>query len=226
MHEVDTNGGDGLARDQPRATTAVVLDELALVRAGIGAVLAAHGIETVVETRSGREAVSAATVERPDLVVAGLPADLAVADVVRRLVRLRPAPNVVVLLPPAQDAVVRYLFALGARGIALRTLEPDELGAVVDAVVKGARHVGPALHGALAGTELPPLDDRTDEVLTSREREVLVLLAEGRTNREIAAALSVTLATVKSHLVRVYAKLEASNRNEALGRAVALGLIG
>ena len=63
----------------------------------------------------------------------------------------------------------------------------------------------------------------TDELLTSREREVLVLLAEGRTNREIAAALSVTLATVKSHLVRIYAKLEADNRNEALGRAVALG---
>jgi DNA-binding NarL/FixJ family response regulator len=208
-----------------RLASAVVLDELALVRAGITAVLRARGIEVAVETRSGREAVSVATVERPDLVVAGLPADLAVADVVRRLVRLRPAPAVLVLLPPAQDAVVRYLFALGSRAIALRTCEPEELGAMVDAVAEGERFVAPALHGSLAGTELPPLDDRTDDVLTSREREVLVLLAEGRTNREIAAALSVTLATVKSHLVRVYAKLEASNRNEALRRAVALGLL-
>ncbi len=66
---------------------------------------------------------------------------------------------------------------------------------------------------------LPALDDRTADVLSSREREVLVLLAEGRTNREIAAELSVTLATVKSHLVRVYAKLEATNRNEAVGAA-------
>jgi DNA-binding NarL/FixJ family response regulator len=209
-----------------RLASAVVLDELALVRAGIAAVLRARGIEVAVETRSGREAVSVATVERPDLVVAGLPADLAVADVVRRLVRLRPAPAVLVLLPPAQDAVVRYLFALGSRAIALRTCEPEELGAMVDAVAEGERFVAPALHGSLAGTELPPLDDRTDDVLTSREREVLVLLAEGRTNREIAAALSVTLATVKSHLVRVYAKLEAGNRNQALGRAVALGLLG
>ena len=62
-------------------------------------------------------------------------------------------------------------------------------------------------------------------MLSSREREVLACLAQGRSNREIAAALSVTLATVKSHLVRIYAKLEASNRNEALGRAVALGLL-
>ena len=54
---------------------------------------------------------------------------------------------------------------------------------------------------------------------------MLACLAQGRSNREIAAALSVTLATVKSHLVRIYAKLEAGNRNEALGRAVALGLL-
>jgi ATP/maltotriose-dependent transcriptional regulator MalT len=72
---------------------------------------------------------------------------------------------------------------------------------------------------------LPRLDDRTDELLTAREREVLVLLAEGRSNRDIAVDLSVTLATVKSHLVRIYAKLDAKNRNEALGRAVALGVL-
>src|SRR5437773_540923 len=102
----------------------------------------------------------------------------------------------------------------------------DELGVVVDAARKGERHVVPALHRALSGAvALPALDDRTVDVLTSREREVLVLLAEGRTNRQIAGALTVSLATVKSHLVRIYAKLEARNRNEALGRAVALGLL-
>ena len=54
---------------------------------------------------------------------------------------------------------------------------------------------------------------------------MLACLAQGLANREIATTLSVTLATVKSHLVRIYAKLEAGNRNEALGRAVALGLL-
>jgi len=102
----------------------------------------------------------------------------------------------------------------------------EELGVVVDAARKGGPHVVPALHRALSGAvALPALDDRTVDVLTSREREVLVLLAEGRANREIAGALCVTLATVKSHLVRIYTKLEAGNRNEALGRAVALGLL-
>lgn len=208
------------------STEAIVVDELALVRAGITGVLEARGIDVVAQTRSGRELVSLATIEHPDLVVVGAPADLDVADVVRRLVRLRPHPEIVVLLPPAHEHVVRYLLALGASGIALRTVDPEELGTVVDAAGKGDRYVAPALHHALSGAvALPALDDRVDDVLTSREREVLVLLAEGRSNREIAGALSVTLATVKSHLVRIYAKLEASNRNEALGRAVALGLL-
>jgi DNA-binding NarL/FixJ family response regulator len=212
--------------NQDGTTTAVVADELGLVRAGITAVLTARGIEVIAQTRSGRELVSLATVDRPDLVVVGAPADLDVAEVVRRLVRLRPHPDIVVLLPPANEHVVRYLLALGAAGIALRTVDSDELGVVVDAARKGGNHVAPALHGALSGAvALPALDERTVDLLSSREREVLVLLAEGRSNREIAAALSVTLATVKSHLVRVYAKLEAANRNDAVARAVALELL-
>jgi two-component system nitrate/nitrite response regulator NarL len=205
---------------------AVVADELSLVRAGIAAVLEGRGIDVIAQTRSGREVVSIATVDRPDLVVVGAPADLDVVDVCRRLVRIRPHPGIVVLLPPAHEHVVRYLLALGIAGIALRTVDAEELGAVVDAARKGGPYVAASLHHALAGAvALPALDERTADVLTGREREVLVLLAEGRNNREIAVALSVTLATVKSHLVRIYSKLEAGNRNEALGRAVALGLI-
>ncbi len=206
--------------------TALVVDELALVRAGIAAVLDTRGIKVIGQSRAGREAVSMATFDHPNLVVCGAPADLGVAETVRRVLRLRPAPVVVALLPPAHEHQVGYLVAMGARGVALRASEPDELGLVFDAALKGGPFVVPQLHGALTGAvKLPPLADAEDELLTAREREVLVLLAEGRTNREIAASLSVTLATVKSHLVRVYAKLEAKNRNEALGRAVALGLL-
>ena len=104
---------------------AIVADELALVRGGIAAVLEARGLEVLAQTRSGRELVSLATVERPELVVVGAPADLDVADVVRRLARLRPHPRIVVLLPPAQEHVVRYLLGLGASGIALRSVDAD-----------------------------------------------------------------------------------------------------
>jgi len=221
-----TSPGDLCTDDAAARSSAIVADQLGLVRAGIAGVLEARGIDVVAQTRSGRELVSLASQERADLVVVGAPADLGAADAVRRLVRLLPHPEIVVLLPPAQEHTVRYLLALGVAGIALRTVDTDELGVVVDAARKGERHVVPALHRALSGAvALPALDDRTVDVLTSREREVLVLLAEGRTNRQIAGALTVSLATVKSHLVRIYAKLEARNRNEALGRAVALGLL-
>jgi DNA-binding NarL/FixJ family response regulator len=208
-------------------TTAVVIDELSLVRAGISAVLAGRGVDVVGATRSAKEAVSLATLDHPDVVVCGAPADLPLADAVRRLTALRPAPAVVALLPPAHDDTVRYLLAMGARAIGLRAGDTEDLGRLVDGALKGEQYVVPALHGALSGAvKLRPLAEREEAPLSAREREVLVLLAEGRTNREIAASLSVTLATVKSHLVRIYAKLEASNRNECLGRAVSLGLLG
>jgi DNA-binding NarL/FixJ family response regulator len=205
---------------------AIVADELALARLGVTSLLRAQGVEVVAETHSGREVASVAAIERPDLVVVGQPADLSVADTVRRLVRLRPPPAVVVMLAPGEADVVGYLVALGARGVALRAGTTEDLAAVIASALKGEQHVVGGLHGALAGSVRPrPLSEQQNDLLSSREREVLACLAQGRSNREIAATLSVTLATVKSHLVRIYAKLEAGNRNEALGRAVALGLL-
>jgi DNA-binding NarL/FixJ family response regulator len=205
---------------------AIVADELALARLGVTSLLRAQGVDVLAETHSGREVASVAAMEHPDLVVVGQPADLSVADTVRRLTRLRPPPAVVVMLAPGQEDVVGYLVALGARGIAIRSGTADELSAVIAAALKGEQRVVPGLHGALAGSVRPrPFAEQQNDLLSSREREVLACLAQGHSNREIAATLSVTLATVKSHLVRIYAKLEAGNRNEALGRAVALGLL-
>jgi DNA-binding NarL/FixJ family response regulator len=205
---------------------AIVGDELELARLGVIAVLYAQGVDVVAETHSGRELASVAALEQPDLVVVGQPADLSVAETVRRVLRVRPRPPVVALLPTGKEDEVGMLIALGARGIALRSGSADELSDVFASVLKGEPYVVPSLQAGLAGTlKPPPLADRTTELLSTREREVLACLAQGRSNREIAAALSVTLATVKSHLVRIYAKLGATNRNECLGRAVSLGLL-
>lgn len=205
---------------------AIVGDELELARLGVTAVLRAQGLDVVAETHSGRELASVAALEQPDLVVVGLPADLTLVDTVRRVMRVRPRPPVVALVPAGQEEVVGILIALGTRGIALRSGSADELAVVFASVLKGEPYVVPALHPALAGAVKPrPLDQRVTELLSTREREVLACLAQGRSNREIAEALSVTLATVKSHLVRIYAKLGATNRSECLGRAVSLGLL-
>jgi DNA-binding NarL/FixJ family response regulator len=213
-------------REPRNDRTAVVGDELELARLGVTAVLHAQGIEVVAETSSGRELASVAASEEPDLVVVGRPADLSLVDTVRRVLQVRPRPVVVAMIASGDESAVGMLIALGARGIALRSGRADELSDVVASVLKGEPFVVPSLHQALAGTvKPPPLDDRVPELLSTREREVLACLAQGRSNREIAASLSVTLATVKSHLVRIYSKLGATNRNECLGRAVSLGLL-
>ena len=213
---------DRVAADSSQA---IVVDELALVRLGITAVLEPLGIEVVAESHSGRELVSMVAVERPDLVVIGTPADLSLVDVVERL---RGRTVVVGLVTHASQQDVGLLVALGVDGLALRNGSAEEFATVVDRVQKGEKVVVPALLPALAGRLRlrSQADDDTGSIpLTLREREVLAFLAEGRTNREIAGALSVSVATVKSHLVHIYDKLGAANRNDAIGRAVAAGIL-
>ena len=96
--------------------TAVVVDELALVRAGISATLRGQGIEVAAETHAAREALRVVTMDGCGLVVLGAPADLPLADAARRLAALRPAPRIVALVPPAPDHLVGYLVALGVAG--------------------------------------------------------------------------------------------------------------
>jgi DNA-binding NarL/FixJ family response regulator len=206
-------------------TRAIVLDEFALVRLGIAAVLEPLGIDVVAETHSGREIVSMTTVERPEVVVIGTPTDLPLVDVVERL---RRRCLVVGLVTRASDKDVGLLVALGVDGIALRNGSTHEFATVVDRVLKGEKVVVPALLPALTGRlqlRSHGENDAAGVPLTFREREVLAFLAEGRSNREIAGALSVSVATVKSHLVHIYDKLGAANRNEAVGRAVAAGIL-
>ena len=118
---------------------------------------------SIAETHSGREVVSVAAIERPELVVVGVPADLSTVDTVLRLSRLRPAPPMVALLAPGQEHVVGYLVALGASGIALRAGSADDLAAVIGSALKGEQHVVAALHSALAGAVRPALVRRSAE---------------------------------------------------------------
>ncbi|MCZ7535750.1 MAG: response regulator transcription factor [Acidimicrobiia bacterium] len=213
---------------EPSVKRAVVADEAALLRSGVGAVLESCGLEVVGETHSGRAAVRLAAADDAQLLVLGVTTDLDPADVIRRTKRLRPPPAVVALLRGREDAPA--LVSLGVDALLMRTVRTDDLTDAVLRVFKGERVVAPALLPALVGEVRPtprvgPAGG-SDVVLTSREREILAFLAEGLANREIAAEIFVTLATVKTHVAHIYAKLGARNRNDALGRAVALGLLG
>ena len=207
------------------------MDELALVRAGIDATLRYRGIEVAAETRSGREALSLAVLEHPDLVVVGAPADLGVADVVRPGAgqAAAPARHSSSSCRPATSTRSRTCWPWAPRAIVLRSVDPDELGTVVDTRLGRESNTSfPALHGARTrAVKLPPLaeQDRRSPQLAVNVKCSCCWPRVAPTARS-RAQLSVTLATVKSHLVRIYAKLaRLPNCNEALGRGVALGLL-
>lgn len=206
---------------------AVVVDELALVRLGLTTVLAGldPGIGVAIETPSGREAAEQVPGLDAALVVIGAPADMPVVEAVRRARAGSPSALILALLGSGQVGSVAAIVDAGADGVALRGSGAEELVEALEAVVHGGRFVASTLSPGLLGRLETAAAGDDDGLLTYREREVLALLAGGATNREIAATLSVTLATVKSHLVHVYAKLEVRNRNDALSRAVALGLL-
>lgn len=203
----------------PRSGSArfLVVDDEALFRFGVSAALIAHG--AVDDTAFGLEAVKLAV--DVDVVVIGSPADMPRVELARRLRSLDHSPHVVALLATVASEEVGALIALPVDGLLARGTGPDALAVACERVVVGERAIDPNL--------LADHEERTTTTagpgLTARERDVLVLLADGRSNREIAAELFVSLPTVKTHLAHIYAKLESKNRNEALGRAVALGLL-
>jgi DNA-binding NarL/FixJ family response regulator len=203
--------------------TVVVADVVPLVRTGIASVLVPHGFTVVGEASSAVQLREVVERTAPALALIGSVGDLPAADAVR-LVRAsdgRAAPRVVLLLGRAPRDLLAELLGLDVDGLLPRTVAPAELPLLLARVVGGERVIDPTV---LAGDR--PDDDAETSSLTAREREVLGLLSSGQSNREIASALYVSLPTVKTHLAHIYAKLGAKNRNEALGRAVALGLLG
>jgi two-component system nitrate/nitrite response regulator NarL len=207
-------------------TTAVIVDDIALLRLGVASVVRAMGLTVVAETACGRDVPGMVRELGADIVVLGAVADLPPPEIVRRLKELEPAPIVLALMQRTHREELAALLSLDTNGLVVRSVGAEELTLELEKVIKGERVVSAVLLAALVGAVGPPELDPPDELsLTAREREVLALLAEGRTNREIASALFVTLATVKTHLAHIYTKLGARNRNEALGRAVALGLL-
>ena len=199
----------------------VVADVVPLVRVGLTTVLRAEGHDVVVEVASAREVAKAVVGNAPDLVIVGVLNDLSIAEMARQVREVGHGVRLVVMLQRAPRDTLADLLAVDVDGLLARSIAPEELCRAVDRVLAGERYIDPVLvSGDAPDEELEPM------TLTAREREVLGLLAAGSSNREIASALFVSLPTVKTHLAHIYDKLGARNRNEALGRAMTLGLLG
>jgi len=198
----------------------VVADVVPLVRVGLTAVLRADGHDVVGQVGSARDLAKAVIEHTPEFVVVGVVNDLSLAEMARQVREADSGVRLVVMLQRAPRDALADLLAVDVDGLLARSVTPEALGVAVARVLAGERYIDPALvSGEVPDEDLEPMS------LTAREREVLGLLASGSSNREIASALFVSLPTVKTHLAHIYDKLDARNRNEALGRAMTLGLL-
>lgn len=213
----------------PSPIRLLVADDHPVVRDGLVAMLSTQPDFVVVgEAATGIEAVERAAVLAPDVVLLDL--EMPGMDGVEALRRIRAArPDVPVIVFTAFDTDERILGAVqaGARGYLLKGAPRDELFKAIRVVGEG----GSLLQPVVASKLLQHISRQSDkpaasvEVLTDRETEVLALLAQGKTNKEIAAALVISERTVKFHVGSILGKLGAGNRTEAVTIAAQRGLV-
>jgi DNA-binding NarL/FixJ family response regulator len=199
-----------------------IADDHALFRKGIVSLVGSEpGFEVVGEATSGPEAVSRALELLPDVVLM----DLSMPDggglEATRRIKER-APEVHVIMLTASDDGDDLLAAVksGAQGYLLKKIDPDVLFSTIHGVMRGEPVISPSTAGRLLD-ELARLSRRrSNQDLSPREAEVLTLVVQGKTNKEIASALAVAENTVKNHLKSILGKLEVENRVQATSLAI------
>jgi DNA-binding NarL/FixJ family response regulator len=209
----------------------LLADDEALIRAGFRLVLRPEAdIELVGEADDGAAAVEAALELRPDVVVMDvrMPA-LDGLEATRRILAAAPATRILILTTFGDDRDVYAALRAGASGFLLKDSRPEDLVHAIRVVARGDALLGPATtRQVVAGwVRRPPLGDAGAAVrLATREREVVELVAAGRSNAEIADDLQVTESTVKTHLARAQQKLGLRDRVHVVIWAYENGVAG
>ncbi|MGA1835359.1 response regulator transcription factor [Herbiconiux sp. 11R-BC] len=203
----------------------LIADDHPIVRTGLVALLGSEDdFEIVGEASDADAAVEAAERLNPDVVLMdlqfGAAGNATGADATRRIRSLEAPPYVLVLTNYDSDADILAAVEAGASGYLLKDAPPHELVAAVRAAAAGESALAPVIASRLLDRMRAP-----HASLSSRELEVLELVAAGRSNAEIAAALFVGETTVKSHLAHIFSKLDATSRTAAVSTARRRGIL-
>ena len=204
----------------------LLADDHAVVRQGFKMILGAQpDMEIVGEAGNGREAVELTEQLKPDIVVmdVAMP-ELNGIEATRRVAASVPHARVIALSMHKDSVYVREVLRAGARGYLLKDSGSADLVAAVRAVAQGEGYLSPAISNAVLDDYRKHVSNPID-LLTSREREVLQMLAEGKTNKEIAGVLNLSVYTVDAHRGRIMEKLNLHSINELTRFAVRNGLI-
>lgn len=217
--------------------TVLVVDDHRVVRAGLVALLQQQpGLSVVGEAGNGEEAVAQALALQPDVVLMDMQMPvLNGVEATRQIKAARPQTEVLVLTTYDDDALIWGGLQAGAKGYLLKDAPPEELLRAIRAVAAGQTVVPPDVaarlvqvisRGGPGGPGGPAAAAGTAaEQLTERELETLRHVAQGLTNKEIAAELGISENTVKTHISNLFQKLDAHDRTSAVTRALSLGLI-
>lgn len=204
----------------------LLADDHAIVRQGFRLILAAEeDMEVVGEAANGREAVLRSEEFHPDVVVmdVAMP-DLNGIEATRRISESLPHTRVLALSMHKDSVYVREILRAGARGYLLKDAIDKDLVSAIRSVAMGEGYISPAVSEAVLSDFRRHVSNPID-LLSSREREILQMLAEGRTNKDIAAALNLSVHTVDAHRGRIMEKLNLHSISELVRFAMREGLI-
>jgi two-component system, NarL family, response regulator NreC len=203
----------------------LLIEDHSIVRQGVRMILEREGFQVVGEAADGFEGARLAEKLGPDLAVVDLAMPtLNGIDTCRELHRVSPRTKAIVLSMYREDRYVLEALRAGTRGYVLKTQAASDLGQAIREVARGGIYLSPGVSRAvveayLAKTELPP------EPLSPRERQVLQLVAEGKSTKEVAAVLGISVKTAESHRGRLMSRLDIHDTAGLVRYAIRHGLI-
>lgn len=206
-------------------TRILLADDHLVVREGLRSLLEAAGFKVVGEARDGREALKLARMLEPEVTVmdVGMPG-LNGVDACRELLREVPEMRIIMLTVHGEDAYVVEALRSGARGYVLKTQAGSDLVRAISEVTQGRIYLSPSVSSAVVQAFLAGSTSPADP-LTPREREVLQLVAEGRSTKEVAGILGVSVKTAETHRTRLMTKLDIHHTAGLVHYAIRRGLI-
>lgn len=215
-----------------KTISVLLAEDHTIVRQGLAKLLEEEpGIRVIGEARNGREAIAKVEELKPDVVIMDIAMPLLNGiEATRQIKKNRPQTRVIILSMHSQDRFISELFTIGASGYLLKDSSGPDIIHAIKSAVKGDTYLSPSISRKVIEdyVSLKKTKSSREQLyakLSNREREVFQMIAEGRSTKEIAEILCVSISTVKTHRANILEKLEIESLSQLIHFAIELGLV-